>query len=98
MRSSTTRNRLSRSMTAATVTSGFQTMPQHNAGASLRGCDRSACLRRERIAALASAPRRAQLWGFAPARLPDGVEFLQVLASDRWIVKASDAFGAVGVQ
>jgi len=45
-----------------------------------------------------SAPCDAQLGCFSATGLPDGVELLQVLASDRRIVEARDAFGAIGPQ
>src|ERR1700683_1144215 len=89
MRSSTSRKRPPRSMTAATVTSGFQTMRQDTAGrAPLQA-------RRRPADSAAGDPYLALL---DHARLPDGIEFLQVLARDRGIIEAGDALGAIRTQ
>src|ERR1700722_5249665 len=90
MRSSTSRKRRSRSISAATVTSGFQTM-----GEGYRAPDVSGRRLARTFSSAACDPHFAL---FDHARLPDGIEFLQVLARDRGIVEAGDALGTIGTQ
>src|ERR1700733_14778845 len=92
MRSSTSRKRPLRSMTAATVTSGFQTMAKDTVR---RGAAAGTRRHRQDRASAAGDPDLALL---DHACLPDGIEFLQVLARDRGIIEAGDALGTIGTQ
>src|SRR5690242_18866502 len=96
MRSSTSRNCCSRSMTAATVTSGFQTMRQDTARAGPSAISRRPCTGAATIGS--SAARDPDIALLGRAGLPDGVEFLQILARDRRIAEAGNALGAIGPQ